>query len=209
MSETIIFNTEEAVKTSTKARVENIAIFKLISENDPLLKTKLADFDFSNPPVHPNEFASALVETCKAHKGYGLSANQCGFPHRVFVMGAEDEYVAFFNPKVIEFGPEVHMAEGCLSFPMLELKITRPAWVKVEYQDYNGELKTTELHGISARCFLHELDHMNGILYTSRAKPLALQNGMKKRSKVKKLITKFEQNMERIKQQNGDTVRIR
>jgi peptide deformylase len=80
------------------------------------------------------------------------------------------------------------MVEGCLSFPLLGLSITRPAIVDVEYQDFNGEKKTATYSGISARCFLHELDHMNGIVYTSRAKPLALQQGMKKRHKLMKSL---------------------
>jgi peptide deformylase len=60
--------------------------------------------------------------------------------------------------------------------------------IDVEYQDFNGEKKTATYSGISARCFLHELDHMNGIVYTSRVKPMALQSGMKKRNKLMKKI---------------------
>jgi peptide deformylase len=99
-------------------------------------------------------------------------------------MGAGEEYVAFFNPKVISSSGESHMVEGGLSFPLLGLSITRPATIDVEYQDFNGETKKATFNGLSARCFLHELDHMNGIVYTSRAKPMALQTGMKKRNKL-------------------------
>jgi peptide deformylase len=60
----------------------------------------------------------------------------------------------------------------------------------VEYQDFNGQKREAHYTGISARCFLHELDHMNGIVYTSRAKPMALQSGMKKRGKINNLIKK-------------------
>jgi len=73
-------------------------------------------------------------------------------------------------------------------FSILGLSITRPAMIDVEYQDFNGEKKTATYSGISARCFLHELDHMNGIVYTSRVKPMALQSGMKKRNKLMKKI---------------------
>jgi peptide deformylase len=81
---------------------------------------------------------------------------------------------------------ETHMAEGCLSFPLLQLRITRPKKINVEYQDWNGEKHTTTFDGITARVFLHELDHMNGIVYTSRVKPLALQSGIKKLEKIKR-----------------------
>jgi len=66
----------------------------------------------------------------------------------------------------------------------LFLNITRPESIIVEYQDFTGEKKTAKFSGLSARCFLHELDHMNGIVYTERAKPLALQSGIKKRNKL-------------------------
>ena len=188
MSETIKFNTDEIVKQGTEAPKPQVPLFRLVTEDHPILKEVMPEFDFEKPPVNPNEFASSLVETCKAHKGYGLSANQCGFKYRVFVMGAEDNYVAFFNPKVLKTYDEKHMVEGCLSFPFLGLNITRPATVDVEYQDFNGEPKTATFTGISARCFLHELDHMNGIVYTSRAKPIALQQGIKKRNKLMKKI---------------------
>jgi peptide deformylase len=186
MSEVITFNTEEMAKAPVP--VKNIPTFKLLGEDAPILKEVMPEFSFTNPPVNPNEFASSLVETCKLNKGYGLSANQCGFKYRVFVMGAGEDYVAFFNPKVIKEYGEKHMVEGCLSFPLLGLSITRAEMIDVEYQDFNGETKTATFNGISARCFLHELDHMNGIVYTSRAKPLALQQGMKKRTKLMKSL---------------------
>ena len=188
MSDEIIrFNTEDAVKMQPVKPIL-AKTFSLVKETDPILKEEIPEFDFNNLTINPNEFASTLVETCKLHKGYGLSANQCGFRHRVFVMGHGEEYVAFFNPKVIASRGEIHMAEGCLSFPFLGLHITRPSEIDVEYQDFNGEKRTATFVGISARCFLHELDHMNGILYTERVKPLALQSGMKKRNKIMKLL---------------------
>jgi len=75
-----------------------------------------------------------------------------------------------------------------LSFPFLGLKITRAKEVDVEYQDFNGVTRNATYIGVSARCFLHELDHMNGILYTDKAKPLALDYGMKKRHKTLKKL---------------------
>ena len=198
MSDTIVFDTEAALKNEPV--MYEVKTFALIPENHPVLHEVLPEFDFSNPPVNPNEFASTLVETCKKHKGYGLSANQCGFKHRVFVMGAGDEYVAFFNPKVVSMSDEMAlMDEGCLSYPLLSLKISRPKEIMVEYQDFNGELRNTKLVGISARCFLHELDHMNGIVYTSRVKPLAFQMAMKKRDKLFKMLDKMKKNLSKIK----------
>lgn len=198
MSDTIVFNTEAAVQNQPIMRQVNT--FPLVPENHPALYEVLPEFDFSNPPVNPAEFASTLVETCKVNKGIGLSANQCGFKHRVFVMGAGDEYVAFFNPKVISLSDDMKlMDEGCLSYPLLTLRISRPSEVFVEYQDFNGEIRNTKLTGISARCFLHELDHMNGLVYTNRVKPLAFQMAMKKRDKLFKAVKKMQKNLAKIK----------
>jgi peptide deformylase len=198
MSDTIVFDTDAAVQNQPIMR--QVKTFALVPENHPALHEVLPEFDFSNPPISANEFASTLVETCKLNKGIGLSANQCGFKHRVFVMGAGDEYVAFFNPKVVSMSDEMAlMDEGCLSYPLLSLKINRPKEIMVEYQDFNGQIRNTKLVGISARCFLHELDHMNGIVYTSRVKPLAFEMAMKKRDKMFKMVKKMQKNLAKIK----------
>ena len=189
----ITFDTSDALKTVATSPASLVKTYDLVPEDDSILTEPIPEFNFNNPPINPNKFASTLVETCKKHDGYGLSANQCGFKHRVFVVGTGDNYVAFFNPKILETKGEIHMAEACLSFPMLAIHITRPAEVVIEYQDFNGEKHTEHFIGMTARCILHELDHLNGIVYTSKAKPLALQSGMKKRNKVMKMVKKIGQ----------------
>jgi peptide deformylase len=177
----VLYETEEQAKVKLEVKT-----FDLIPADHPVLYRPIPEYDFSDANENPNELASTLVETCKKHNGLGLSANQCGIPRRVFVMGADDEYVAFFNPKVIKYEGETHMEEGCLSWPLLMLRITRPKKIWVEYQDFTGVKKEAIFDGISARCFLHELDHMDGIMYTERVKPLALQFGLKKLEKIRR-----------------------
>ena len=160
--EVIKINTD-SWKTEIQKQPE-FEIFNLVNEDDPVLLEELKPFDFANPPVDPVRFASSLVETCKRNRGLGLSTNQCGFQHRVFVMGTGEDYVAFFNPEVTWVSDEnIKMEEGCLSFPDLFLNIERPIAIAVKYQDFNGTVKTTNFAGLTARCFLHELDHMDGI----------------------------------------------
>lgn len=180
----IIYDTERKVE----APKPKPKILKLVAETDPILKEKMPEFDFSDKSIDPVELSESLVESCKLYRGYGLSANQCGIRARVFVMGTDDQYVAFFNPKVLSSHGEYHMEEGCLSFPLLGLRITRPRDIEVEYQDYSGTTRFMKLTGISARVFLHELDHMDGIVYTERAKPLALASGQKRRHKLFKNV---------------------
>ena len=187
---------QQDLAKTTQVEQVNIEIFPLVPETHPALRRMMPNFDFKNPPVDPNKFASSLVETCKKHNGLGLSANQCGYEYRVFVMGSGDDYVAFFNPAIIWSSEEtLKMEEGCLSFLDLFLNVERPARIKVIYQDYTGEAKEAEFTGLTARCFQHELDHMNGIVYTYHAKPLALQMAMKKRSKLTEKRRKLQKQL--------------
>jgi peptide deformylase len=183
-NDVLVFDTD-SWKKDLPAISKKIDIFPLVPEIHPALKSALPEFDFAKPPVDPSGFASSLVETCKKYNGIGLSANQCGYNYRVFVMGSGEEYVAFFNPKIISVSEETtKMEEGCLSYMDLFLNIERPSIIEVEYQDFTGATKTAKFAGITARCFQHELDHMNGIVYTMHVKPLAMQMAMKKRSKL-------------------------
>lgn len=179
----VLYNTADEAKVEQKVQP-----FDLAPPLEDTFSLVAPEFDFANPPAEPNEFASRLVESAIKHKTLGLSAIQVGFNYRVFVMGSGDNYVAYFNPKIISTEGEKHMPENCVSFPLLTLAITRPEKIKVEYQDFTGAVHVKDFHGLTARVFLHELDHLNGIVYTTRCKPLALKSGMKK---VEKMYRKY------------------
>ena len=202
MSDVFKINTQEEVNGSLQPQ---IPLLNLVAEDHPVLRERCNEYVFRPDRLDDaQQLASSLVETCKKNQGIGLSANQCGIKLRVFVMGAGEDYVAHFNPKLIETEGESHMIEGCLSFPLLGLRITRPGTITVEYQDYKGVSHNAKYAGISARCFLHELDHMDGIVYTDRVKPLALKSGMDKRNKVLKKMAQYQSLlMKQVKQQHG------
>jgi len=200
MSDVIKINTEDQVAYGSKSAIQEYTLLELVPENDSILKEVLPEFDFTNPPTDPTELASELVENCKGRSGFGLSANQVGFRYRVFVMGSDAEYVAFFNPKIIKASDKKSLiTEGCLSFPMLGLKIERPETVEVEYQDYTGQVRTGVFSGLSSHVFQHEMDHLNGITYLSKAKPMALKMGLKKRGKFNKLMDRYNKANKKIK----------
>jgi peptide deformylase len=97
--------------------------------------------------------------------------------------------ITCFNPRVIEVSDEtITMEEGCLSYPGLYVKIKRPKAIKARYFDVTGEGITREFDGITARCFLHELDHMDGIDFLQRANSVHRNQAMKKWKKNKKFI---------------------
>lgn len=163
-------------------------IYNLIESTNPLLYTKIEDFDFSNPPIDPIELSKKLIETMKFHNGMGLSANQCGLPYKVFVMMAEIPIVCF-NPKIISVSQETNiLEEGCLTYPFLYVKIKRPAFIRFRYTNEYGETKTEKFIGISARCIQHECDHLNGINYLRRANVALIQRAKRNQHKIKKRL---------------------
>lgn len=201
MSDVISFNTDELAKVKP-TKTTSIITYNLVDENDPVLYEPVKEWDFSDPTFgvkEANEFASSLVETCIKNRALGLSANQCGFPYKVFVAGFDDNYVAYFNPKVLKTSDESEIGpEGCLSFPHLYLNILRPKWVEVEYFDFNGVKHLRRFDGLTARVFLHEYDHMEGIVFTKRAKPLALKSGVEKRNKLFNRIKKAQKHLHKL-----------
>jgi peptide deformylase len=128
--------------------------------------------------------------------GIGLAANQVGVEARVFVMKTsllEGVYTPFavFNPKVIVTDPEEELGEeGCLSFPGLFFKLKRPSHVVTEFFDRDGNQCIIRFDGIDARCFLHELDHLNGTCFTSKISKTKLNLALKKQRKYKNGRTK-------------------
>jgi peptide deformylase len=150
-------------------------ILPLVEPDHPLLYQELEPFDFTAPPIDPVELANNLIETMAAKNGLGLSANQCGLPYRVFVLRSQEPFVCF-NPRIVDETSElVMLEEGCLSTPLLFVKVKRPKMIKVRYQDAFGEMHTEKFIGMTARAFQHELDHLNGVMFTSRANPIHLE----------------------------------
>ena len=170
--------------------------FPLIPPSDPRLLMKIApytddmlkEFNMKDRVELSKKMYNSMVK----YGGIGLSANQVGLPFRMFVMGGhpeiEDGKVRnCYNPIIKDLSEEtVLMKEGCLSFPFLFLSISRPKWVNVQYTDDYGETVEEYLHGMSARIFQHENEHMNGYVFTDLVSKLKLDRAKKAQ---KKLVT--------------------
>jgi len=149
---------------------------KLVLDPDPILKQVAVDWDFEKD-TDAEQVEQDMISIMKSFNGRGLAGNQVGLLKRVFVisLNSTKETLAMFNPKVISHGDQEHNSEeGCLSFPNLWLKVKRPTKIDVEYLDKKGEECKMTLTGIDARCFLHELDHLNGITFTSKVSSMSL-----------------------------------
>lgn len=144
-----------------------------------ILKEEMPAFDFSNPVMDPLQLYTDLAETMRENNGMGLSANQIGVRTRAFVMRSE-EIIGVFNPRVVDESSEtVILEEGCLSYPNLFVKIKRPKSIKVRFTTPDGQTSTKTFTGMTARVFLHELDHLDGIAHTSRANRYHLEQAKK------------------------------
>ena len=192
MSEILTIDTAAGIQ-----QVEQIQPLQVFDDNYFMLQQRIPEYTGGFPAPALVTLAKRLKMTMKLYAGLGLSANQCGVAERIFVIGTDEFQLVCINPKVIDEGPYVKDKEGCLSFPGLFLNVDRPSWIEVEFTDENGNINQVKLHGLSARCFLHELDHLNGVRYTNLVKPLALKMARQKANKIVKKIVRQNKNNDR------------
>jgi peptide deformylase len=161
--------------------------FNLRLESDPVLKQRAEDWNFSTDQ-NAEEVESKMIQLMKTFNGIGLAANQVGLLKRVFVIKLKDNNTPFavFNPTVLSESSDLQDGEeGCLSFPDLFLGVKRPKEIEVNYLDKLGNECKIKLSGIDARCFLHELDHLNGVVFTEKVSQMKLMLARKKQRKRK------------------------
>ena len=145
-----------------------MAIRKVITEEDELLRK------ISKPVTVFDENLSSLIDdmfqTMKKYEGAGLAAVQVGVLKRLFVMKAGKEPYECINPEILkQEGVNNIKIEGCLSIPGKCGLVERPAKVWVKFQDRTGKVINKKFTGFEAKCFCHESDHLDGILYADKA----------------------------------------
>ena len=161
----------------------------LIYYPNDFLNKKVKDFNLENPEVDPKELKDNMVQIMLDNNGIGLAANQVEFDGQVFVMGDTTENATIhINPVVLQHTKDtVTDVEGCLSFPNIFVKVTRPKEILVQFYDENLELKQAKISGYSAKCFLHEYDHLQGITFKDRVSKLKWNMAEKKAKKYAKV----------------------
>lgn len=144
-----------------------MALRKILTDGNPTLNKK------SRPVTSFDERLATLIddmkETMIQANGVGLAAPQVGVLRRVVVVDTGEEIVELVNPRIIEESGEQDGLEGCLSVPGRYGMVVRPNVVKVEAQDRNGDWYEYEGEELIARCFCHEIEHLDGHLYTEKA----------------------------------------
>ena len=161
---------------------------QLLKPNDPLLRQKSEEFDFSSPQMDANELYLLLRDKMCEHRSLGLSAPQLGIMLKVFVFGNPDEpdsIMPVFNPIMVNYSDEGSIyEEQCSTFPGLFLKVKRTNMVRMRYAIVDGDVQTHNFQGITARVALHEFDHLQGILFTERANRFHLDQAKRKKLKL-------------------------
>ena len=163
---------------------------KLVAENNPILTKKCELFDFENPVMDPYELSDGLQKVRREDAGVGLAAPQVGIDTQALVIGmgnfesegTQEFEQIFFNPVITSFGEETElMIEGCLSFPGMFIKVKRPKDIVLEWYTEEGTWTTQNFGGMTSRILQHEVDHLKGVTFISRANRHHLQKAQKDR----------------------------
>ena len=138
--------------------------------SNKVLHSRAREYTFKDPERN-RMTGETMLEIMRKKNGIGLAAPQLGVSKRLFVMEIGDQQRLCFNPEITERSEKtVEYLEGCLSFPGESCIIKRPAEIAVRYQNHRGDWYTERMAGLMARCFQHELDHLDGIVMQDRLK---------------------------------------
>ena len=137
---------------------------KILTADDPALHKACRPVEKFDRRLH--KLLDDMRQTLAEANGVGLAAPQVGILRRVVIVDTGDEILELVNPELLETSGEQEGAEGCLSVPGKYGLVKRPNYARVRAQDRNGDWYEAEGEELIARCFCHELDHLDGIMYT-------------------------------------------
>lgn len=163
----------------------------ILTAPDPRLKAVSTDVETVDAEIR--KLVDDMTDSMYAAEGIGLAAVQIGVAKRVIVIDLDQKEGkknprAFINPKILWASEEMAVfEEGCLSVPEIWDDVERPARIKAEYLDRDGNKQTLEADGLLATCLQHEMDHLNGILFIDHLSRLKRSMALKKLTKAKKL----------------------
>lgn len=144
-----------------------MALLNILKEGDPTLRKVSRKVEKITPRILT--LLDDMHETLDKAEGIGLAAPQVGVLRRIVIVEIGDKRFEMINPEIIETRGVQEELEACLSVPELYGRVKRPAWVKVRAADRNGNVYEAEGDGLLARCFCHETDHLDGVLYIDKA----------------------------------------
>jgi peptide deformylase len=144
-----------------------MAIKEVVKNPAKVLSQKTKEVEVINEDII--QLLDDLYDTMVENDGVGIAAPQINVGLRVAIVELGEDILEMINPVVLETrGEEVEDIEGCLSFPDLFGMVKRPTYVKIEAADREGRIYELEAEDFEARCILHEIDHLDGILFDSK-----------------------------------------
>lgn len=169
-------------------------IRSLVDFYDPILRKPTQPVDLQQ--LTPYQILYYVYSMAMMMEHYqhalGLSANQVGWDLRMCAINLGNENIILINPEIVEASePTLSYYEGCVSYPGLYIKIPRSLKIKVKYQTPTGNWNEQEVEGLTAICIQHELDHLNGIVYTDKVSPINLEKAKRKVKTNLKKMKKF------------------
>ena len=168
-----------------------MTIRPILTAPDPRHKAVSTDVEAVDAEIRT--LVDDMAESMYAAEGIGLAAVQIGVPKRVIVIDLDQKEGkrnprAFINPMILWASEETAVfEEGCLSVPEIWDDVERPARIKAEYLDRDGNKQVLEADGMLATCLQHEMDHLNGVLFIDHLSRLKRSMAIKKLTKAKKL----------------------
>ncbi len=144
-----------------------MAILNIIKEGNDTLRKKCRPVEEITPRILT--LLDDMHDTLEKAQGVGLAAPQVGVLRRIVIVEIDDKKYEMINPEIIATKGSQEEIEACLSVPDTYGLVKRPAWVKVRATDRNGNVFEAEGEELMARCFCHELDHLDGTLYIDKA----------------------------------------
>ncbi len=142
-------------------------MYQILQEGDKTLKKKAKRVDKVDDTLR--NVASRMVETMLANNGVGISGNQVGVLKRIIVVTVNNEPKVMVNPEIVFYSENTVIEnEGCLSFPGQFYDIPRSKKVTVKYRNLAGHPMLETHEGLTARCILHEIDHLDGVVFTQK-----------------------------------------
>ena len=141
-----------------------MALRTLRVQGDSVLTKKSRTVDKMTPRI--GELITDMLDTMYDAMGVGLAAPQVGILKRIVVIDVGEGPIVLINPEILETSGEPTGDEGCLSVPGMAGQVTRPNYVKVKALDVNMDEQIYEGEGLLARAFCHEIDHLDGKMYT-------------------------------------------
>ena len=147
-----------------------MAVRRIYTFADPVLRRKAQPVERVDRATR--RLVDDMIATMREADGVGLAAPQVGVSQRIFVAEVDEHVYVLVNPEIADASAETETAdEGCLSLPGYQGPVERPIRVTVKGQNRRGKGVTIVAEGLLARCFQHEIDHLDGILYTDRMAP--------------------------------------